>query len=411
MTRQAYVGWINHKDIEKAKKNGQDTQPVSGKDYLVSSASATDSGLDGRPRSNMAVATYYNKGDTVMCEKEIGTTDKSGKPVTAAAMLYKSLYEGSVTIEESGFYLINDIPMNDKDLQAEHPGYYQWPYLFAALESDGTHWTELPIAPAGTAHPYDVEAEIMARIQTRTANAEHDQREYYRELTDEGGRAHEFYTTMKRHLAEAPYTEEGHAGEYNIFGYYFKADDDEVRRACALACISTDISRNIREEVPREEIAKTYAGDSTPEEINKISDRLAKATRSCDDEGLQVCRDTMFVHLAALGAYLHDIELSTVLKPFDLPPIYFYDTRFADRYPQHIGLSKEDKHVRAAWMLRYDTRQNRMMKLESLGTPDVIINEEGYLIAAMIYMFLNKPLRKTSDHDALYGLIETAEEI
>lgn len=142
---------------------------VSNRQYLVATKD-----FDGE--ANFVIAYWYDKGDTVRLDYK---PEAAPEPSTMEERLLRAIFGGptkDVTVETDGFYIVtSDYGISDENADCMNDLFF----VNGDYDNTDVSWAELPFAPKGTVHPYDMQDK---RARERARLAEEKREEYIEKL-------------------------------------------------------------------------------------------------------------------------------------------------------------------------------------------------------------------------------------
>ena len=220
--------WKNIKD-ERPKK--------TGRRYLVANICRDD-------KADMIIAEYYHSGDKVFLHY-----NAMHKPESKYKKPYDKADQKAVIVQDEGFYII--VPCERDQRIAEC-----YDELVCVARTDGenyfkeTFWSDLPLPPAGTRHPYEVEDECERE-------AEEDLKKKSSGFCESNNRFAESYRS--------------NINQYDIIdtvrGNVLEKDEDAVREAVTLSALCAEIGLKLHKEYSEEELKEARKDRQTKQEF------------------------------------------------------------------------------------------------------------------------------------------------
>ena len=349
------------------------------------------------------IGKWYKKGATVFLEPD-GTV----KPKDD----FERLFGPQVVIPEDGFYIIT----SDYGTSSDYPGCKTIPVL---LESDtgNVWWTELPLEPEGTIHPYDTnrEFDIKRKRYQEELNKEEESRkkafaEYMEEAAAPDGLIDEitysnkaegtpdwrkWYLTNIKNEDVKDADGNIHEDCQDYKGLILKADENLAVRVMVAAGQVIDNFDIIRKEFDKETVMSAYTQFrlGKKEEYEDIYEKLVDRIKETDKAGFWYTEDKM--------PYIK-IILSALFFAFSGDG-YWYANHELKYQKNYKGKSIPEKIAIRYLLTKCAFRIARIQRLKSIPAPTIILTNEVRLLIEHIYPLFAKYEGYTNDFSEFYN--------
>ena len=364
--RRSYINWNDAADCLPEK---------SDREYLVADVYEKE--------TRILICKFYRKGDIVNLRyrKECAPEPKSAEDKLIRAIFGEMIMPFEV--EEDGFY--EKVPTHsDEDTEVAE----RLDKVGDGGLDYGVHvyWAELPCAPNGAMHPYDVEDEGARRA----AEYREDRDQEFRDSIDAFCNGENEYMKAYRAIHKDP--ENAFKGREIGHGIILDGKDESYKTAAVVSALVLTAGKQIKDEIPEEDQKKAWedreVGEAVYTKISEIIKQIWENAETGFEFPHRIFRRTYWL---TCRYFMYDKNLNNDDLCFDYAFRLLRKHDIFDRWvemQQSILPENVLYGVLARSVVSAGFRGNRAVHLVEIGAPEIIMaNEFRMVTEAMLVMF------------------------